>query len=492
MRYNYVHFGSPQFRLLSDNQIEALHCRTLEILERVGVTFDCQEAIDLLGDAGADVSDPKRVKIPSYLVEQALRAVPKTITLYTREGEPAMVLNTASGAHFGTVVGVPYFLDPYTHKARLHYVEDIDAIARVGDALPNIEWLFTVTSIRTLPAPIADKVPLLHAILNTSKPICVCSHDVSSLREMIELSSMVAGGEKQLETKPFFVSSVEPVTPLVQGKDAMEKSLLCAEKSIPNVVYSMPMCGATAPATFAGNLAIANAEILSQLVVIQLKRPGAPVICGAISNIMDMKTTINPQGSPEMGVLIAAFTELIHYYRLPAWGTISSDAKTVGAQAATEYTYQIVLQALAGADFIHDIGYLHSSMMISPEMVVLGNEILEMVKVLMRGIEVDEETVPLDLIDRVGPGGTYLSEKHTLQHFRSFWVPNVFYRNPELDEHAKDCEELLNQRTIKIMETHKPKPLPEDLVDELMKVEARWFKRVGLKHEYAKTEWLSL
>lgn len=489
---NYIHFNNPQFRILSDNQIEGLHYRTLEILERVGITFDCQEALDLLGDAGADISNPKKVKIPSYLVAKALETVPKTITLYTREGEPAFVLNRVSGSHFGTVAGVQYYLDPATRRSRLLRVEDIDRIARLGDSLPNIEWIFTVDSHRTLPGAITDKVSLLHVILNTSKPVCCSIGDVNSLGEMIEICSIVVRGEEKLRDKPFFVSSVEPVSPLVQGKDAMEKSLLCAEKNIPNVVYSMPMCGATAPATFAGNLVIANAEILSQLVVIQLKRPGAPIICGAISNIMDMKTTINPQGSPEMGVLIAALTELLHYYGLPVWGTISSDAKTVGAQATTEYTYQILLQAMAGTDFVHDIGYLHHSFMVSPEMTVLGNEIIDMVKVLMRGIEVSEETVPLDLIEKVGPGGNYLGEKHTLRHFRSFWDASMFHRRVELDETAKDCEDLINQKTLEILETHQPKPLPEDIVKELRKIEAGWFKRVGLKHEYPKTEWLSL
>ena len=133
-----------------------------------------------------------------------------------------MVLNRSTGSHFGTAVGVKYYLDPYTRRPRLLTIEDIDSIARVGDSLPNIEWIFTVDSHRTVPGVIADKVSLLHVILNSSKPVCCSIGDVASLREMIELCSIVAGGEKQLRAKPFFVSSVEPVSPLVQGKDAME------------------------------------------------------------------------------------------------------------------------------------------------------------------------------------------------------------------------------------------------------------------------------
>jgi trimethylamine--corrinoid protein Co-methyltransferase len=150
-----------------------------------------------------------------------------------------------------------------------------------------------------------------------------------------------------------------------------------------------------------------------------------------------------------------------------------------------------MLQAMAGTDFVHDVGYLQHSFMVSPEMIVYGNEIIDMVKVLMRGIEVNDETVPLDIIDKVGPGGSYLGEKHTLRHFRSFWTPKVFHRHTDIDENALDCEDLLNQKTIEIMETHQPKPLPEDTVKELMRIEAGWFKRMGLKHEYPETEWLA-
>ena len=140
MRSNYIHFSTPQFRLLSDSQIEELHLATLQILERTGVAFDCQEAIDILGNAGADISNPNRVKIPSFMVEQALRRAPKMITLYTREGEPAIVLNGQTGSHFGGFPDCPDILDPYTRKRRKCYVEDIADTARVVDALPNIEW----------------------------------------------------------------------------------------------------------------------------------------------------------------------------------------------------------------------------------------------------------------------------------------------------------------------------------------------------------------
>jgi len=488
MRTNYIQYGSPQFHILSDKQIEELHFATLQILERAGVAFKYQEAIDILGDAGADVSNPDRVKIPSYMVEQALRTAPKMITLYTREGKPAIVLNGKGGSHFGSVPDDPYFLDPYTRKRRKCYVEDIADTARLIDALSNIEWSYTSSSHPTLPGVIADKVTFLQLILNCSKPIICEINNASSLREMIDICSMVVGGEEQLRKKPFFAGSSEPISPLIQGKDAMEKSLLCAEKGIPNVVYGMPMAGAAAPATFAGCLAIANAEVLSQLVVLQLKNPGTPVIFGSIPTIMDMKTTICSYGAPEMSLMVGALTEVSHYYKLPMFGTAGcTDAKVIDAQAATEATYQILITMLTGADLVHDVAEMYHTELISPEFVVLINEIIDMGKVLMGGIEINDETLPLNLIEQLGPGSNYLSENHTLKHFRKFWVPKIFDRSFSFEkkEGAKSCEELLNERTIKILKTHKPKPLPKDLVRELKKVEKTWLASVGLK-EYPK------
>jgi len=305
---------------------------------------------------------------------------------------------------------------------------------------------------------------------------------------MLEVCSIVAGGEDQLRKKPFFSSSSEPVSPLVQGKDAMEKSLLCAEKGIPNIVYGMQMAGATTPATFAGCLAIANAEVLSQLVVLQLKKPGAPVIFGSMPSIMDMKTTIYSYGAPEKALMVGALTELCHYYKLPMYGTAGcTDAAIMGIQAAVESTYQILISALTGADLVHNVGTTYHGGWRSLELTVLADEIIDMVKVLMGGIEISKETLPLDLIERVGPRANYLFESHTLKHFRKFWVPRIFDRSAVRTEGVKDCEELLKERTIEILRTHKPKPLPEDVVKELKKVEKTWLDRVGLK-EYPKRE----
>jgi len=488
MRHNYTQFNTPQFRLLSDNQLADLHQATLQVLERAGVSFQCQEALDILGEAGADVSDPKRVKIPSRLVEQALKSTPRTVTLYSREGEPAIVLNRTNGAHFGACAGYPEIIDPYTRKRRLGYAEDAGDIARLCDALPNIERVYTGSPYRTLDPAVADEVALLQVVMNTTKPAgCWIMDGAASLKRMIDMCAMVAGGEKQLRRKPFFMGSSQPVSPLMQGTDAMAKSLLCAAKGIPNFIYPMPMAGATAPATVESTVIISNAEILSQLVAIQLKYPGSSLVIGSFPSIMDMKTGIFPTGAPELSVILIGLTELIHYYGLPVFSCAGmTDAEVLGAQAGAEITYQILTAALSGADFVHNIGLWYHSTAISPELIVLSDEIIGMVKVLMTGMKVNDDTVPLKLIEKLGPQSSFVYEKHTFEHFRNFWVPTVFDRSFSRKEDTKDCEDLLNGKTIKILETHKPKPLEEGLVKELKKLEKSWFAEAGLKYEYPK------
>ena len=491
MRYNHTQVNTPRFRVISDKQIEELHLATLQILERTGVAFECEEALELLGNAGADISNPNRVKIPPHLVEQALRTVPKTITIYNRDGEPAFVLNGMTGSHFGAVHDAQIIQDVHTGKLRECYIEDVAEFSRVIDALPNIEWSLSSAYNRTLPVTpenISDRVSILQFILNSSKPVFSQLNDASTLKEIIQMCSIVAGGEEQLRKRPFFVNTCEPVTPLIEDKDATEESLVCAEKGIPNVVYGMQMAGATAPATFAGCLTVSNAEVLAQLVVIQLKRPGAPFIYGSMPSVMDMKTTIYSYGAPEKILMVAALTELCHYYKLPMYGTAGcTDAQKVNVQAAVENTATIFASLLTGADLVHNVGTIYHGGWRSLESIVLADEIISMLKVTMRGIEINDETLPLELIEKLGPKSDYLTEPHTHKHFRDFWVPTIFDRSFSKKEGEKDCEDLLRAKTLEIIRTHQPKPLSEDVVKELRKMERAWLDRVGLK-EYPKRD----
>lgn len=139
----------PQFRILSDRHIAEIHNATLQILERGGAAFEAKEALDILGEAGLDVSNPARVKMPTHMVEEAIRKAPKIVTTYSREGAPAIILNGLTGAHFGSIPDLPTYRDPYMKRERTCYIEDIVDTARVIDALPNVEWVLLGTVLFT-------------------------------------------------------------------------------------------------------------------------------------------------------------------------------------------------------------------------------------------------------------------------------------------------------------------------------------------------------
>jgi trimethylamine--corrinoid protein Co-methyltransferase len=488
MKANYMQFNSPQFRILSEKQISELHFASLHILEKTGVAIHSEKALELLDGAGADVSDPKRVKIPSFVVEQAVRTAPKNITLYTRDGKPCIFLN-GTRTYFGGVVDNPDILDPYTRKRRPHYIADTVNNIRLIDYLPNITWIMNSGLAHGLPPELGEKVTQVQCLLNSAKPVVPSTLNAAGLKDLIELVQIVAGGVSNLRARPFFINSVEPTTPLVHVREALEMSLICAEFGIPNVVFNMLMAGATSPATFAATLSVANAELLSHLTVIQLKKPGAPVICGGEPNIMDMRTAIFTYGAPELCLLSACLTELTHYYGLPMFGTAgATDAKVIGAQAGIEIMHQVLTSALSGADLVHDVGVMDHCTMISPELIVMTDEIIGMVKVTMGGLEINDETLSLELIDKIGPGGHFLNEEHTLKYFRKFWVPSIMDRTQLTAgltaESVEHCEDLLNKKTRKILESHTPPPLAEDLVKEIKVLEASWFKAAGLKYQY--------
>jgi trimethylamine--corrinoid protein Co-methyltransferase len=206
-------------------------------------------------------------------------------------------------------------------------------------------------------------------------------------------------------------------------------------------------------------------------------------------NIIDMKTTIFPYGSPELNLLVGSATELAHHYNLPMLGTAGcTDAKVMGVQTGLEAMSQCMSSALFGANMVHDVGLMDHATMISPELMVLTDEIIEMTDVMLRRLEVDDEHLALDLVEKVGPGGNYLAEDHTFDHFRSFWTPEILDRSMSAKSgsagSALHSEELLREKTLKILASHTPKPLEEDLLSEIKKLEKNWFERLSLNYAY--------
>jgi trimethylamine--corrinoid protein Co-methyltransferase len=240
----------------------------------------------------------------------------------------------------------------------------------------------------------------------------------------------------------------------------------------------MPMLGATAPATFGGTLAQGNAEVLSGLVIHQLRNPGAPFIYGSISTIMDMQTTVCSYGAPEMDLMTAAMTDLAHSYGLPMYGlACCTDSPAVDQQAAVEAAVSAMMSLLSGANMVHDVGLANHCTVVGPTMLVLSDEIIEMVKRACQPIPLDEEALALDVIDRVGPGGNYLLDKHTLAYYKNIWYSDLFLRDSKVSNESEKVETFsmrLQAKVKRILDTHQPIALPEEVMEELVSMEKHW------------------
>jgi len=467
----------PRLSVLSPAQIEQIHQATLELLERTGFQVTHPRALEMLHGAGARV-DGKRVRLPAWMVENAIRAAPSRVVLGNRKGERTVFLE-GDKYWYGPSVDCIDYLDPMTDERRRFTSDDCRVTATLADVLPNYSWVMTIGMADDVPPDIADRVVARQVFTYTEKPLVFCCKDLRSVRDIYDMALVIAGGEEKFRQAPTIVHYSEPISPLVYYDPAVDKILYCAESGIPLINFPAPQGGSTAPATFAGEVVQASAESLSGLVMAQLARPGASFIYGAFSTIMDMRTTIFSYGAPEMSLMTAAMAQMAQHYRLPFFGTAGcTDAKFPDAQAAAEVAFSCLASALAGANLIHDAGsWLDHGSLASPGFMVLVNEILYMVNQFMGGLPVNDETLALDVMDRVGPGGHYLADDHTVRHFKDVWYSKGLFDRTIYQlwqsHGAKRFEERLAVRTAKVMQ-HKPAPLPDDVLKELAAMAQHW------------------
>ena len=469
------------FSACTEEQLTRIHLASLEVLERTGVSVQEPEARSLLLDAGATEGAGDVVRIPSWMVKQALAAAPERVVLHTRDGRRTMPME-ADTVFFGTGSDTPYTIDPTTRQRRQAVKDDVRAIATLSDTLENIDFNMSMG----IPSDVPRSLNYVHEfdamVTGSRKPIVFAAHDNRDMETIYEMAVVVAGSEQAVRERPFLLLYSEPLSPLQHTKIGTEKLLFCAERGIPCVYVSGILAGSMGPATLAGSVAIANAEALSGLAIAQLKRPGAPYIYGANVPIMDMQVAQIAYGSPEFSLTNALFAGLARRYRLPVWGLAgATDAKTVDAQAAAEATLSIVSALLAGGNLVHDVGYLESGLTSSMEMVLLGSEIIDMCRRWTRGMALDDRSFALDLIDEVGPGGGFIDTRHTRDTFRTaHWIPRFMDRrrwDAWKDAGSPDMTDRLNAEVKALLTKHTPEPLADDQrreIDRILKArEAR-------------------
>jgi trimethylamine--corrinoid protein Co-methyltransferase len=464
----------PRRRLLTETQIDNLHQSTLCVLEETGVKVENEEAHALLKKAGATVDQTQIVKIPSHLVESALDTAPKTVTIYHRDLQNKMILEGFK-TWFGTGSGCPFTYDLYTDELRRTQKKDTENFAVIGDYLENIDFIMSMGNCNDMPEDSCHRCEFEAMVTHTTKPICFTAEKLVDTKRIYQAAEVIAGGPDQLKAHPFCILYNEPQAPLCHPREAVNKLLFCAEEKLPIVYAAGVAAGATGPATLAGAIVQANAEELSGLVIHQLKAEGAPFVYGCTVTILDMGTANYTHGCPEQFLMNTARAELAHSYGLPIFGVGGrTDAKSVDAQAGIEFALSTLFEAFCGAGMIHDVGYLGTGIISSYEMLVMADELIGMIKRIMRGLEISPETLAEDVIKQVGPGGQYITHAHTLAHFKNeFWFPTLSSRDNVQSWQEKGCPELrqiLKDKAISILKEHKTSPLSDEIFNKIHEI----------------------
>jgi trimethylamine--corrinoid protein Co-methyltransferase len=482
MRANFRVNATPQFRVLSEDQIEEVFYAAVDVLERVGTRVYGEEGLGLLSGArcligDGDAATGARVRIPSWLVEDALRTAPDRITVAGRDRSQRICLEK-NKFYFGTGSDCPSLIDPHTDEVRKYTFDDVYDAARISDALPNIDFHMSLGLTSGVPAAVYDRHQFLAMVKGTSKPLVITAVDREGLADQHEMACRVLGGRDEFARAPLFVVYVEPSSPLSHSIDAVEKILYSAEVGIPAIYTPCVICGGTGPVTLAGTMVQALAESLVGVVLAQLKRRGAAVLMGGVNSNMDMATSILCYGAPELALISAAMTDVAKWLGLPMFSTAGcSDAKVLDQQAAIEGTTSVVLAALSGANLIHDVGYLENGLVGSFDMLVMCDEVIGMAKHILGGVTVTPETLAVDVIERVGPGGHYLTQEHTRRHFRSdLWFPRLMDRQQRRAWEASGAQTLgerVRARVVEILREHEPEGLAEGVEAALREVVVR-------------------
>jgi len=460
-------------KILSEDEIYAIHLATLEILERTGVVVESEKARELLKNVGCTVDQKRKlVLIPSYLVEESIRNAPHRVMLCGRNPKHDIRLENGR-VNFGLGSTTPNVIDPQTGERVAGAKEYIAKAAIVGDALPNIKFAEQFCLAMDHIGPAQDLHEFEAVLANTEKPIVAIAYSPQAARDFIRMASAVSGGIEELRKRSLFALYGEPVSPLWHYF-GLENIMECANEGIPVVYGPCAQSGSSGPITLAGTLAQSNAESLTGLVVTQSVRKGSPFIEGVISSIMDMRTGVMAYGSPEFAIMNAMAAQLTRYYQLPFFGTGgTSDSKAVDGQAVAEATMSALMATLSGTNLVHDAGYIEGGMTASLEMVVIVDEIADMCFRIARGASVDDETLATHIIHQVGPGGQYLGQKHTLKHLDEHWMPRLMDRSrfETWTEHgAKDLAKRAREKALSILKEHRPEPLSKDVLAQLTKI----------------------
>lgn len=460
--------------ILSATDIQSIHDATMRILSEVGIIVHHGEILSLLGEAGATIDKTRHlVRLDEKLVMECVTKAGKKYVLHGRSpskvarfGHGDLVLMSSPGQYA--------WIDQASGHRRPPTVADLHDAIKLGDALEHVDIVGAMAAVEEIPAVYRDVYLTGELVKGTIKPTRCWVANGQTARYILEIYKAVAGGERALRERPMIEAFLEPISPLRLGRDGLDILKEFVKAGQPASFGPMAMASGTAPATLAGTLAQENAEVLAGIVVAQILEPGTPVTYGGIPHIMDQRTSICSFGSPEQGLMAVAMVQMAHFYGFPVYINVGiTDSKLLDVQAGLEKGMTMIMGALAGADTFGHAGICGTDHGASLPWLLIDNEMMAYTKRIVRGFDVNDETLAVDVIKSVGPGGTFLAESHTVRHFRQeLWFPSPTWTRDtwegwETDDEGRSMGDRAWEEVQTILSSHESEPIDEELAQEI-------------------------
>jgi trimethylamine--corrinoid protein Co-methyltransferase len=467
-------FHGLGLNFLTRDELDSIHHGACHIIKHTGVLVELEEAADRFQSAGASVTRLGKnwiVKIPEWLVTESLSNTPKSVTYYARDPEKNFLLEN-NRVGFGTFGEQVNIIDPITRVYRNSTKQDCCKVYRLIDALEGLAFCQrTVCPGDQLPA--AQAAHNFQALItHNSKHITIGMVNRPSVEVIVQMAAAAVGGIDKLRERPICTCSCCVTSPLTLTAQCCETLMAAVEAGINVDIMTMALAGGTGPVTLAGTIVQTVAEQLSGLVLAQITRKGVNVTFGSCSTIMDLKTGLASTGAPEWGLVGAAIAQMGNYYHIPCRvGAGVSDSKLPDAQAAYQFTLNALPLSLAGANMIFGAGGIDSGLAFDYAKLIMDHECIRHIRKMLEGVRVDNETMALDLIHEIGPGGTFLTHRHTLERTRTQSTAQLFDRNTRetwMDTASgKDLTERAYEKAMEILESHQPPALPDGAAETI-------------------------
>ena len=467
-------FNGLGLHFLTPDERDTIHHGACHIVKHTGVLVELEEAADRFQNAGACVTRKGKnwiVKIPEWLVTESLASTPKSVTYYARDPQKDFLLENHR-VGFGTFGEQVNIIDPITRKYRSSTKQDCCKVYGLIDALEGLAFCQ-----RTL-CP-GDQLPAAQAVHNfqalithNSKHITIGMVNRACVEVIVEMAAAAVGGGDKLRQRPICTCSCCVTSPLTLTTQFCETLMAVVKAGINVDIMTMALAGGSAPVTLAGTIVLTVAELLSGMVLAQITRKGVNVTLGSCSTIMDLKTGLASTGAPEWGLVGAAIAQMSNHYGIPCRvGAGVSDSKLPDAQAAYQFTLNALPLSLAGANMIFGAGGIDSGLAFDYAKLIMDHECICHIRKMLEGVRVDSESMALDLIHAIGPGGTFLTHRHTLERARTQSIARLFDRNSReawmKTAAGKDLKERAYEKALEILENHQSPALPDGAAETI-------------------------